>query len=330
MCARGNSGVVALVAAAVVAVAIVAASVTAPAAWGGSPIAMPSGCPNSYLIFAPGEGNPVSFRAALVCLINAARGAEHLPALQRSGQLERVAQRQSDRFARIGRSSHGSSPAAIGRRLAAAGYRASEVAEAFAVLGSGSTPYGFLYEMLRRSGGACSEIFGPHFRDIGIGANAIPMFDTLALELGLRAGRRPPSTDGAPAGSCPHAVAKPVVTNVPPIQPGTAPVATADAVSLGVRCEAQAACVFTGTLKLPDVGASAPLQGTVTVPAGGSTTISFMFATAQIAAELAVPSPKVALSIVVTEPAQYTSTLTGPLTPLVAEVTNPLSWRAPA
>jgi cysteine-rich secretory family protein len=65
------------------------------------------------------------FRAALLCLINEARASQKLPPLERSAQLERVAQAQSNTFARTGSGSHGSSLSDIAARFIRGGDRHS-------------------------------------------------------------------------------------------------------------------------------------------------------------------------------------------------------------
>jgi Cysteine-rich secretory protein family len=125
------------------------------------------------------------FRAALLCLINEARASQKLPALKRSAELERVAQAQSNTFARTGSASHGSSLSDIAARFAKVGYHSAAYDEAFDDLDEGATPYLFLSHMLGRASIPCSEIFDPRFRDVGIGATVAPVgVDTLALEFG--------------------------------------------------------------------------------------------------------------------------------------------------
>ena len=289
-------------------------AVTAPSAWAGSSIRTVPACADNYLIFAPGEGTTAQFRTALLCLINAARTTQHLPALARSAQLEKVAQSQSNRFAATGSASHGSSLTDITKRFAKVGYHAAAYDEAFDVMDSGTTPYGFLAHMLDASSIPCSEIFDPRWRDVGIGANATEGVDTLALEFGRRTGQRQPSTSTRAATSCPHKIPKPIVGDTPPVAPGTAlPIAGADSVTLALKCASAAACVFTGTLSLPDAHAKSTTPAPVTIPARRTMTLTFPFSAAQIRSELSAKNPNVRLSLTVTAPAQYTTTITGPL-----------------
>jgi uncharacterized protein YkwD len=286
----------------------------APAAWGGSSIKALPTCTDAYMIWAPGEGTVTRFRSALMCLINDARRAQHLPALSRSAQLETVGQGQSNTFARTGNGSHGSSITDITKRFAKAGYHAAAYDEAFDVVDPGATPYSFLAHMVDSRSIPCSEIFDPRWRDIGIGSNATGIVDTLALEFGLRAGAHQPSTNTAASTSCPHRIPKPIVGETPPVQPGTAlPVAASDTVTVALRCESAVACVLTGTLSLPDAHAKSRTPAAVTIPAHRTQTLTFTFTAAQVAAELAATEPNVSLSLTVTAPAEYTTTITGPL-----------------
>ena len=288
-------------------------TVFAAVAHGGARIGKLGTCPNSYEFFAHGTGSVTDFRASLLCLIDEARKSQHLPALKRSAQLEHVAQAQSNRFARTGSASHGPSLLDIAARFVKAGYHPVAYNEGFDVLDGGATPYLFLSSMLGRAGVPCSEILDPRFRDVGIGTTVSAAgFDTLALELGLRAGQRPPSRNARPSASCPHRPPAPVVTGKPVIPAGTIPTATASRVNLRLRCAARAACTLTSRLTLPDARASAD-SGTVRIPAGGSKAISYTFTASAIKAELAAPSPSVSLSIRVTAPVPYSGRISGPL-----------------
>jgi hypothetical protein len=298
---------------AVTSVAIVLAMFTA-AARGGTRIGKLGTCPNSYEFFAHGTGSVTDFRASLLCLINEARKSEHLPALNRSAQLERVAQAQSNKFARTGSASHGKSLSDIAARFVKVGYHPAAYNEGFDFLDEGATPYLFLSSILGRAGVPCSEILDPRFRDLGIGATvAAAGVDTLALELGLRAGQRQPSANTRPAASCPHKPPAPIVTGMPVVPAGSAPAAAGATVSLRLRCAARAACTLTSTLTLPDAGASAD-SGTITIPAGATKTISYLFTADAVKAELAARDPNVSLRIKVTAPVPYSGTITGPLT----------------
>jgi uncharacterized protein YkwD len=291
-----------------------ALTVFAAVAHGGAKIRKLGTCANSYQFFAHGTGSVSDFRASLLCLINEARKSEHLPVLKRSAQLERVAQAQSNKFARTGSASHGKSLSDIAARFVKVGYHPAAYNEGFDVLEEGATPYLFLSSILSRAGVPCSEILDPRFRDLGIGATVAGAgVDTLALELGLRAGQRQPSTNTHAAASCPHKPPAPIVSGMPVVPAGGAPSAAGKTVSLKLRCAARVACTLTSTLSLPDAHASAD-SGTVTIPAGATKTISYTFSGNAVGAEQAAQYPGVSLRIKVTVPVPYTGTITGPLT----------------
>ena len=294
-------------------VTVLALGLFAAVAQGGSKTGKLGTCANQYEFFAHGTGSVKDFRAALLCLINEARASQKLPPLRRSAQLERVAQAQSNTFARTGSGSHGSSLSDIATRFIKAGYHPAAYDEAFDDLSEGATPYLFLSHMLGHASIPCSEIFDPRFRDVGIGATVAGVgIDTLALEFGLRAGQRQPSTNERPSETCPHQTPAPIVSGMPVV--GTvAPTANGSTVSLGLHCTARLSCVLTSTLTLPDAKASAD-SGTLTIPAGSTKTITYTFTQGAVAAELAAPDPNVSLSINVTAPVPYTGTISGPLT----------------
>ena len=294
-------------------IAALALALFAAVAEGGSKTGKLGSCANQYEFFAQGTGSVKDFRAALLCLINEARASQKLPPLKRSAQLERVAQAQSNTFARTGSGSHGNSLTDIATRFIKVGYHPAAYDEAFDDLSEGATPYRFLSHMLGHASIPCSEIFDPRFRDVGIGATVAGVgIDTLALEFGLRAGRRQPSTNARPSETCPHQTPAPIVSGMPVV--GTvAPTANGSTVSLGLHCTARLSCVLTSTLTLPDAQASAD-SGSVTIPAGATRTITYTFTQGAVAAELAAPNPNVSLSIDVTAPVPYAGTISGPLT----------------
>jgi uncharacterized protein YkwD len=295
------------------AIAALTLALFAAVAEGGGATGKLGSCANSYEFFARATGSVKDFRAALLCLINEARASQKLPALKRSAELEHVAQAQSNTFARTGSASHGSSLSDIGARFAKVGYRSAAYDEAFDDLDEGATPYLFLSHMLGRASIPCSEIFDPRFRDVGIGATVAPVgVDTLALEFGLRAGKRQASSNARPSQTCPHKTPAPVVSGMPVVGARPAPTANGSTVDLGLHCTARVACVLTSRLTLPDAQASAD-SGSVTIPAGASKTVTYTFAMTAVTAELAASNPNVSLSIDVTAPVAYAGTISGPL-----------------
>jgi uncharacterized protein YkwD len=95
---------------------------SAGSAFGGSSIHPASSCPNGYMSLGPSGASEKQFQAAMLCLVNAVREAEKLPALKLSKPLDEVAVAQSDKFARTGSGSHGSSITDIAKRFVAKGY----------------------------------------------------------------------------------------------------------------------------------------------------------------------------------------------------------------
>jgi uncharacterized protein YkwD len=192
------------------ALAAIALAVFAATAWGGAPITRLPDCANDHVVLGSGEAAEVQFRTSMLCLINGARADEHLPALKRSGELETVATNQSEKFARTGVGSHGPSLSDIGKRDAAAGYHTAAYNEAFDFT-SGGTPFAFLVSSVGTRSVPCTEVFDPRFRDVGIDSTEVvrdgqTIGYTLAIEFGLRAGQRQPSTNTSAQSSCPHSV----------------------------------------------------------------------------------------------------------------------------
>jgi uncharacterized protein YkwD len=212
-----------------------ALSVLAAPARAGTPIATLPACEHSYLYYAPGVSR-ADFRAALLCLLNGARKAQHLPALRRSAPLEAVGQAQSDAFAASGSASHGKSLTDIAKRFARHGYRVAAYNEGFAVLDPRSSPYAFLADMLARAGVPCTEILDPRFRDVGIGVSVGKggVVDTLALELGRKVGTSQPSATTKAAATCGHKLPKPLVSG-PAVEGRGDPVATDTTVTVRLQ-----------------------------------------------------------------------------------------------
>lgn len=183
------------------------AMIVPPLAQGGDSITTLPSCAHSTVPFQTGASR-AQFRASLLCLINAARKTEHLPALKRSAPLESAGQSRADTFARSGvRPKKGSTT----QRFAQFGYRASVSNEGIEALDPDSTPYAFLAASVAHHDAPCTAIFDPRLRDIGIGVAArdqAAVFDASVIEVGLKAGAHAPSKDSSAAASCPHLVPK--------------------------------------------------------------------------------------------------------------------------
>src|SRR5690349_11598695 len=119
----------------------------------GAPIKKAPACPDAY-VFYSAQSLP-QFRAAMLCLVNAVRKNQHLPALKRDAKLESVAQSQSK-----GNGGHGKTLAEIGKRFEKKGYKPAAYNEAFTFLDkpAAPTPYGFLAEAMAHRTVPCSEI----------------------------------------------------------------------------------------------------------------------------------------------------------------------------
>ena len=310
---RGHArGVGAIVAVLVVSLAMLA---WAGSALGGSRIRSVSSCPNSYMILGPSTASETQFQAAMLCVVNAVRKAEKLPALKLSKPLDEVAVAQSDKFARTGSGSHGSSITDIAKRFVAKGYHPAAYDEGFDDLPAGATPYWFVSHMLSKHGLPCTQILDPRFRDFGVASTGVvspdtetPLIFTLAMEFGLRAGQHQPSSNTHAAASCPHNIPAPVVTGLP-LTFSSAPPPSGGTVSVGLKCVAKVPCTLTATATLPDAKASITTPSPVTIPAGKSMTIPFVFTPAQVQQELRASMPLVSVAEHITAPVQWQNTI---------------------
>ena len=296
-------------AAALAAIAAVALAVSTAQA--GTPIKKAPACKDAYVF--PATQTLPRFRAAMLCLINSVRKAQHLPALKRDSRLESVAQSQSK-----GNGGHGKTLAEIGKRFEKKGYRPAAYNEGYAFLDdpTAPTPYGFLAQAMTARSVPCSEILDPRFRDIGIGVShgTAGPFATLALEFGLKQGAKQPSSDYTKAASCPHKVPAPKFTTVP-IDTGATPAAQSDGtVTAGLRCTAKTDCVIdSAKLTLRHVNVSAALDAPVTISAGQASTLTFYFQPTDTQSELASSNPSITLAFTASKPAEYSDSFDGPL-----------------
>jgi Cysteine-rich secretory protein family len=219
--------------------------VGAGSAFGGSRIHSVLSCPNSYMILGPSAASETQFQTAMLCLVNAVRTAEKLPALRLSKPLDEVAVAQSDKFAKTGSGSHGSSISDIAKRFAAKGYHSAAYDEGFDDLSAGATPYWFVSDMLSRRGLPCTQVLDPRFRAFGVASTGVvspitktPFIFTLAMEFGLRAGQHQPSSNTHVAATCPHDIPAPVVTGLP-LKFASTPAPSGGRVGIGLKCLAK-------------------------------------------------------------------------------------------
>jgi hypothetical protein len=282
------------------AVAAVVAVAAAPAL-GGSSIKHLPDCPHKYLLYGPGSDRD-SWRVAFLCLLNGARKAEHLPALKQSSLLAGIAQAQSDKFERTGSANHGKSVTEIGKRMSRKGYRPAAYDEAFGILDTYPTPYSALYAMVGKHGLPCSQLFDPRMRDVGIGISHGGFVGTAALELGLRAGSKQPSTNTLAQKTCGHPIAKPAVVG-PIVRPRSGTFTDDTTIAFTVACMADTTCKFTGTVTLSSAKASDRREFAIkphTTPK-----LTFTFDAAHLAEELAAKRPGIRFTVDVKGPAEY-------------------------
>jgi hypothetical protein len=263
------------------------------------------------MILGPSQASEKQFQAAMLCLVNAVRKAEKLPALKLAKPLDEVAVAQSDKFAKTGSGSHGSSITDIAKRFVAKGYHPAAYDEGFDDLPAGATPDWFVSDMLSRHGLPCTQILDPRFRDFGVASTGVvspitksPFIFTLAMEFGLRAGQHQPSSNTRAAASCPHNIPAPVVTGLP-VKFSSAPAPSGGTVSVGLKCVAKVRCTLTATATLPDAKSSVTTPSPVTIPAGKSATIPFAFTPAQVQQELKSSMPLVPVAVHITAPVQW-------------------------
>jgi len=284
----------------------------AGSALGGSRIHTLSSCPNAYVIMGPSGAAEKEFQTTMLCLINAVRKAEKLPALKLAKPLDEVAQAQSDTFARTGNASHGSSITDIAKRFVAKGYHPAAYDEGFDFLTTGATPYWFVSDILSRRGLPCTQVLDPRFRDFGVAStgvmsqgSTVPTIATLAMEFGLRAGQHQPSSNTRPAASCPHNIPLPVVKGLP-VQGVSSPAPSGGTLGIRLKCAARVPCTLTATMTLPHAKATVRTPGPLTIPAGKAQTILFAFTPAQVQQEEKSPDASAAVVEHITAPVTYT------------------------
>jgi uncharacterized protein YkwD len=164
--------------------------------------ALAAACPNANAVVghAPAE----ALRTAVVCLINQARAAHHLPALHESVLLDRSAQRWTSSMVASDVFSHGTNFAS---RITAAGYvwRAAgeNIATGFA------TPRSVVRAWMA-STGHCQNILNPQYRNVGTGVSprAVRGFasgaGTWTQDFALGMHSTPPSSNSGPMDGCPY------------------------------------------------------------------------------------------------------------------------------
>ena len=156
---------------------------------------------------SPSGGRLLYLRWAVVCLMDRARERFGLAPLRARIALDRAAQHHSDEMVSADRFAHDGPSGSPGTRLDRAGYRWWALGEAIAT--GYRTPAQTVRAWLHSSE-HCRILLSPTYRDVGVGLNPRPVRGaasgpaTWTVDLALRAGRRPPSHNWAPAHACPH------------------------------------------------------------------------------------------------------------------------------
>ncbi len=149
------------------------------------------------------RGNDAELRAAVLCLVNKARGAHGLPPLGASSRLDRSAQSWTNTMVGSGQFGHGDP----GARVSAVGYHWSTVGENIA---SGFATPRRVVAAWMASQGHCYNILDPVFTNVGTGVNkgevrgVASRPGTWTQDFGLQMGRRAPSGNWGPANGCPY------------------------------------------------------------------------------------------------------------------------------
>ena len=159
-------------------------------------------CPDANA--AVGQAPAQALRSAVVCLINQARAAHHLPTLHESALLDRSAQRWTSSMVTSDEFSHGTNFAS---RITAAGYvwRAAgeNIATGFA------TPRSVVRAWMA-STGHCQNILNPQYRNVGTGVSPRAVrgfatgFGTWTQDFALGMHSSPPSGNYGPMDGCPY------------------------------------------------------------------------------------------------------------------------------
>lgn len=158
----------------------------------------------------PGRNTPAAratireLRAAVLCLMNAARNAHGLPSIRDSRRLNSSAQHWANTMVASGGLSHGSD---LGARISAVGFSWSNIGE---TIGSGfRTPREIVNAWLA-SPVHCPIMLSPSYADVGIGVNrhAVAGFAshgaTWDADYALPMSHRAPSGNWGPANGCPY------------------------------------------------------------------------------------------------------------------------------
>jgi len=157
---------------------------------------------------AVGKLSAKKVRVAVVCLIDQERTRFGLPALKLNARLDAAAQAHTADMLRRDYFDHDSpSGATPPQRITAAGYKWAAWGENLA---AGYPTAVAVVTAWMSDVGHCTNILFPAFADVGIGFVNKPLAKFASApalwteDFGLKSGSEPPSTNQAPARSCPH------------------------------------------------------------------------------------------------------------------------------
>ena len=198
VCRGPAAPIIARVRASIAALLATAAAAIVPAA----PAQAAHGCAHANRSAASAPTGEM--RAAVVCLVNRERAAQHLPVLHADHRLNHSAQRWSDAMVSSRAFTHGANFAG---RISAAGFRWAAAGENIAT--GYPTPRQVVAEWMA-SAGHCENILNPTYRSVGTGINRHPVAGyasgpaTWTQDFGLAMGRPAPSRNWGPAHGCPY------------------------------------------------------------------------------------------------------------------------------
>jgi len=159
-------------------------------------------------------------------------------------------------------------------------------------------------------------VLDPRFRDFGVASTGVisqgatvPTIATLAMEFGLRAGQHQPSSNTHPAATCPHNIPPPVVKGLP-VEGISSPNPSGGTLGITLKCAAKVPCTLTATMTLPHAKVSVSTPSPVTIAAGKSQLITFMFTPAQVQQEQKSADGVAVVVEHMTAPVTYTDKIT--------------------
>jgi uncharacterized protein YkwD len=180
-------------------IAVAAVCATAAAGAAAAPAASPPSCPGADAV--PTEASAARARAAVACLLDAARAERDLPALRRDARLRTAAQEFARSLAPGRALRHtgpgGSTPL---KRIAAAGYPRDAGFSASETLGRGEGSYATPATRVQtwlRDAPTRRLLLSARYRDVGVGVMTRGGATTYVVELAQRTPVSPASAAGS-------------------------------------------------------------------------------------------------------------------------------------